>query len=128
MTASRKRALLVGLAVGVATLLKSPHRSRLSFRDKSVLITGGSRGLGLEIARRFAREGAHVTILGRNKASLEAAARELEHFRGGVLAIPCDIRNQDEVQAAVREVLARWGQIDVLVNNAESSRWVLLRR
>jgi short-subunit dehydrogenase len=83
-----------------------------------VLITGGSRGLGLEIARRFAREGAHVTVIGRNKTTLEAAARELENYRGGVLAIPCDIRNQHEVDAAVREVVNRWGQIDVLVNNA----------
>ena len=115
---SRTRALWVGLSVGVSTFMKSWQTRAYSFRGKSVVITGGSRGLGLEIARRFAEEGAHVTILGRNRASLDAAVEELRQSDGGAMAISCDVRNQEEVQAAIAEVISKCGTIDVLVNNA----------
>jgi len=105
-------------AIGLTAWSLAAARKRFSFRNRSVLITGGSRGLGLEIARRFAREGANITIVGRNGSSLGNAARDLEAYEGSILAIPCDIRKREQVQAAVREHINRWGGIDVLVNNA----------
>jgi NAD(P)-dependent dehydrogenase (short-subunit alcohol dehydrogenase family) len=116
--AYRKLIVLGAAATGAAILSKLVSKPLVGFRDRSVLITGGSRGLGLEIARRFACEGARLTILGRDVPSLESARAELKQIGGKVLAISCDIRNQEDVQAAVRETIARFGGIDVLVNNA----------
>src|SRR5262249_14240364 len=84
----------------------------------SVLITGGSRGLGLEMARLFAAEGASLALLGRSSTTLQTARMELEKMDAQVLAIPCDIRNSDDVHAAVKRVVEVFGTIDVLVNNA----------
>jgi len=113
------KALCIGTAaLGFAALVRSANRKRYSFHGRSVLITGGSRGLGLELARTFAAEGAHISIIGRNLTSLQNAERILGTRNNPVLPISCDIRNQDEVQAAVGQVMNRWGSIDVLVNNA----------
>lgn len=90
-----------------------------SFKDKSVLITGGSKGLGLLLARRFAAEGACLTLLARDDLELERAAAELRARYGvSVLTVPCDVRNRGQVRGAVRQALARLGRIDVLINNA----------
>src|SRR5204863_2413776 len=64
------------------------------------------------------REGALLTIVGRNSTTLEAAQLELEIYGNEVLAMPCDVRNPDRVQTAVDEVIARRGRIDILINNA----------
>src|SRR5436853_446607 len=69
---------------------------RLSFRDKVVLITGGSRGLGLEIARRFAAEGAHVAICARDVMEVRRAEGELASGGGEVLGEMCDITRDSE--------------------------------
>src|SRR5215475_13172971 len=91
----------VGLmgAAGVALFLAT-RRKRYSFREKSVVITGGSRGLGLELARLFAKEGAHVTLIARTAAALDKARIELEKSGARVLVIPCDVRDQKQVDAA----------------------------
>jgi NAD(P)-dependent dehydrogenase (short-subunit alcohol dehydrogenase family) len=83
-----------------------------------VLITGGSRGLGLEIARVFAAEGARLAIAGRSASTLHAARTELQKTGAEVVVITCDVRNRDQVQFAVDETARRYGRIDVLVNNA----------
>jgi len=110
--------ILGGMAIGAAFLLRSKRRPRYSFREKSVFITGGSRGLGLEIARVLACEGALLTIIGRNEAKLEMARIELEAYGNKVLAIACDVRDADSVQAAVNLVIDQRGRIDILINNA----------
>src|SRR3954463_11872013 len=97
--------ILGGMAVGAALLLRSSRRPGYRFREKSVFITGGSRGLGLEIARVLACEGALLTIVGRNQAKLEMARIELESYGNKVLAIACDVRDPDSVQAAVDQVI-----------------------
>jgi NAD(P)-dependent dehydrogenase (short-subunit alcohol dehydrogenase family) len=89
-----------------------------SFRDKVVLITGGARGFGLVLARRFAAEGAKVAFCARDQAELERAEAEFRQKGIEVLAIPCDITQQDEVKRMVDDVLGFRGRIDVLVNNA----------
>jgi NAD(P)-dependent dehydrogenase (short-subunit alcohol dehydrogenase family) len=109
--------LLCGAAVAGA-VMGSVFRRRYSFRGKSVLITGGSRGLGLEIARLLAEEGAYLTIVGRNPATLETARAELERLGGCVHVIPCDVRNREEIQSAIDEVVRQFGRLDVLINNA----------
>jgi NAD(P)-dependent dehydrogenase (short-subunit alcohol dehydrogenase family) len=107
---------LVAAAIGGSLI--SPRKRGFSFRDKSVLITGGSRGLGLELGRILAREGASIALVARNVPSLDAAERELTELGALVLKIPCDIRNQEEVQGAIREAVRNFGKIDVLINNA----------
>jgi len=91
---------------------------KLSFRNKNVVITGGSRGLGLVLARRFASEGANIALLARDERELAAAAADLSRGGTRVVTIPCDLRGSDEARAAVRRAAAALGGIDVLVNNA----------
>src|SRR5436190_4735206 len=109
--------LFVAATVG-GSLLRSLLGSRFDFRKKAVLITGGSRGLGLEIARLLAQEGAWVAIAGRNTETLATAKTELEKHASRVLEIPCDVRQQEQVQAAVDETVRNFGRIDVLINDA----------
>src|SRR5206468_3754738 len=87
------------------------------FNNKVVLITGGSRGLGVLLARRFAREGAKLAICARDPDELRRAHLELAPLTD-VMAMTCDIRRREDVQEMVRLVHERWGRIDVLVNNS----------
>ncbi|MCY1044026.1 SDR family oxidoreductase [Corallococcus sp. bb12-1] len=104
----------VGAAVGLGQML----RPRYSFKDRTVIITGGSRGLGLVMARLLLKEGARVAICGRDNETLQRARAELEREGGDVLAIRCDVRVQVQVDAMVGAVHERWGAVDVLINNA----------
>lgn len=94
------------------------ERRKISFLGRSVVIAGGSRGLGLVMARELALEGAHLTLLARTAADLERAERELTAHGATVLTIVCDIRSPHEVQQAIAQVIERFGRIDVLINNA----------
>lgn len=89
-----------------------------SFRGKVVLITGGSRGLGLIMARRLAREGARLAILARDEAELARAKEDLHKRGADVLTVKCDVRDRGQVQSAVRTVTAELGPVEVLINNA----------
>ncbi|MES2642151.1 MAG: SDR family oxidoreductase [Myxococcota bacterium] len=93
-----------------------PRFPAMDFRDRVVVLTGGSRGLGLELARRFAAEGAKVALLARDPAELNRAVTLLGYR--DVLAIPCDVTVLEQVHTAVHEVVRTWGRVDVLVNNA----------
>jgi NAD(P)-dependent dehydrogenase (short-subunit alcohol dehydrogenase family) len=105
---------------GAAVLARSVYRriNADSFDGKSVLITGGSRGLGLVMARQFAREGARISICARDDQELARAREDLRKLGAEVFTIQCDVTNNDEVQQMVRAVTERFGRIDVLVNNA----------
>jgi len=83
-----------------------------------VLITGGSRGLGLALAKEFAQGGAKVAICGRSTESLTQATNLLQSHGYTVLAIPCDVSEETAAEQLVAEVGAQLGPIDVLVNNA----------
>jgi len=90
------------------------------YRDKRVLITGGSSGIGKALALQLAAQGAHVAIAARDPAKLEAALQELtEAGPGGThLAVPMDVSDKVEVEASVPVVLEGLGGLDLLVNNA----------
>jgi NAD(P)-dependent dehydrogenase (short-subunit alcohol dehydrogenase family) len=87
-------------------------------RGKIVLITGGSRGLGLALARELSREGARIVICGRDPESLERARASLERIGADVVAISCDVTDRDAVGRLIQGVQQRLGPVDVLINNA----------
>ena len=80
----------------------------------SVLITGASSGIGAALAREYDKRGARVALLARRKERLETLAKELRDAR----AVACDVTDDASVQAAVREVLGAFGEIDVVIANA----------
>ncbi|HEY0754729.1 MAG TPA: SDR family NAD(P)-dependent oxidoreductase [Ktedonobacteraceae bacterium] len=83
-----------------------------------VLITGGSRGLGLALAEECARQGAYLAICARQPEPLERARQKLAEMGAEVLALPCDVGEQEQVERLVAQVLAHFGRIDMLINNA----------
>ncbi|HEV8456921.1 MAG TPA: SDR family oxidoreductase [Methylomirabilota bacterium] len=94
----------------------------LGLTGKIAIITGGSDGLGRAAAERLAREGAKVAIGARRKDHLERAAEEIRKSTGGeVLAQVCDVTKSDQVESLVNAVVARWGGVDILLNNAGTS-------
>src|SRR5213080_2658768 len=82
------------------------------------LVTGGSRGLGLQIAHALGEAGAAVAITARREAGLQLAVQQLEAQGIRAMSTHCDISSNVEVEAAVGQVLAQWDHIDILVNNA----------
>src|SRR3954468_1034389 len=103
---------------GAWLLWKRGLGKREDVRGKVVLITGGSRGLGLQMAREFATAGARIAICARDTQELDWAREELSRRGAEVLAVQCDVSVHDDVQRMVREVRERFGRIDILVNNA----------
>lgn len=87
-------------------------------RDKVIIVTGGSSGMGKAMATKFAEEGANVVITGRSLERLEAAKAEMEKFEGQVLCIDMDVRDPERVQYTVDKTIEIYGKIDGLVNNA----------
>ena len=114
----RLTVLAAGALAGWAAVKLRRAGESFSFQDKTVLITGGSRGLGLVLARDAAAEGAKVAICGRDVAALERAAAVLERIGATVIAVPADITVPESVRALVETVAKELGPIDVLINNA----------
>jgi short-subunit dehydrogenase len=92
--------------------------ARFTYRDKIALITGGSRGLGLEIARQICAKGGKVALIARDAEELERAKTELDRFATEVLTIQCDLLETAQIQSAVQQTLQRFSKIDILINNA----------
>jgi NAD(P)-dependent dehydrogenase (short-subunit alcohol dehydrogenase family) len=88
------------------------------WKDKVVLVTGGSRGLGRFVAEAFGAAGASVVIAARDPAGLEQAAAEMRSFGGDFLGLPADITQQEDVDRLFEQTVTRFGRLDVLVNNA----------
>jgi len=94
------------------------HKRTLDLEGRVVVITGGSRGLGLVLARTLVQRGARVAICARDVAELERARNELELLGGDVYTAPCDVTERDDVLRFIAAVEDDFGPIDVLVNNA----------
>jgi 3-oxoacyl-[acyl-carrier protein] reductase len=90
----------------------------LQLTKKTVLVTGASKGIGEAIAKAFATEGARVALAARSTPALERVAAEINNNGGEALACPTDLTNPIDVHALVDKVVARFGSIHVLVNNA----------
>lgn len=117
------RSLAVPLGLGAAAYFTWKALTRLpsvELEGKVVLITGGSRGLGLALARAFAAEGSRVVICGRDRRELARAVDDLDGLGAEGIGLPCDITDRVEVKRMVRRIERRVGPIDVLVNNAGS--------
>ena len=119
---SAAKEILTWTVLGGGALLAARAVARLSrsiqLQGRTVLITGGSRGLGLVLAREFAREGAHIAICARDADELGRAEGDLRERGARVFAVPCDVTVRDDVEQAVQAVQDIFGSIDILVNNA----------
>ena len=99
----------------------------MSLEGKRIFITGGSRGIGLAIALRAARDGASVAIAAKTSepnpklpGTIHTAAAEIEAAGGKALAIQCDLRDELQIEAAVNQAAEAFGGIDILINNASA--------
>ncbi|HJS24062.1 MAG TPA: SDR family oxidoreductase [Pyrinomonadaceae bacterium] len=119
MTTGKDIVKLTALAAG-AIVLKSAlnHFFEYDLKNKTVLITGGSRGLGLVMAREFAHEGARLVLCARDEEELQRARSDIEDYGAEVMTVLCDITNKQSVDDMVAAVNSRFGGVDVLVNNA----------
>lgn len=120
---TRQQGVVLGFAVGAAAALVGGRMARarhaIDFAGRQVLITGGSRGLGLVLARRFAAEGARICVLARDEAELARAKVQLEAAGASdVITLKCDVRRRADVRSAIDTLLQVWNGIDILVNNA----------
>jgi len=97
------------------------------FKNKTVIMSGGSRGVGLEIAKALGKDGANIAILAKTTephptlpGTIFTAAEEIEQAGGTALPLICDIRYEDQVEAAVEETASKFGGIDICINNASA--------
>jgi NAD(P)-dependent dehydrogenase (short-subunit alcohol dehydrogenase family) len=107
-----------GIAAGCAARMAIRSYRRLALDGAVVLITGGSRGLGLLLARRFGQEGARVALCARDPDELARAEEELRHRGVEVMTAVCDVSDPGDVDRLIATVEQQWGRVDVLVNNA----------
>ena len=97
------------------------------FKNKTIIMSGGSRGVGLEIAKALGKDGANIAILAKTTephptlpGTIFTAAEEIEQAGGTALPLICDIRYEDQVEAAVEETASKFGGIDICINNASA--------
>jgi citronellol/citronellal dehydrogenase len=99
----------------------------MSFKNKTVFITGASRGIGKAIALRLAQEGANILVAAKSVeenpklgGTIFTAAKDIENAGGKALAVQCDIRFEDQINDAVEQAVKAFGGIDILINNASA--------
>jgi NAD(P)-dependent dehydrogenase (short-subunit alcohol dehydrogenase family) len=106
---------LLFLAWAIARAIRT---HRFSLRDRVVLITGGSRGLGLVLARQICAQDGNVALIARDPDELARAKADLAPRGGAALTVQSDLLDAGQIQSAVRQIIDRFGKIDVLINNA----------
>ena len=99
----------------------------MSLKNKTAFITGASRGIGKAIALKLAKEGANIVVAAKSVeenpklgGTIFSAAKEIEDAGGKALAVQCDIRFEDQIQAAIDKAVAQFGGIDIVINNASA--------
>lgn len=90
----------------------------LDFSGKVAMITGGGGGIGEDLCKKFASYGAMVGVLGNHSENIERVCRDIINAGGKALPLKCDVTDEESVKAAVTELQASYGKIDILVNNA----------
>ena len=106
------------LLLAVWLILRITRTARYSLHNKVALITGGSRGLGLVLARQICAQDGKVALIARDPDELARAKADLAPRGGVVLTIECDLLDAGQIQSAVRQIINRFGKIDILINNA----------
>lgn len=98
-----------------------------SFKDKTVLLSGASRGIGKAIGLKLAKAGANIIVVAKSvkehpklSGTIFSAAREMEEAGGNALPVQCDIRDENQIKSAVEKAIEKFGGIDILVNNASA--------
>jgi short-subunit dehydrogenase len=99
----------------------------IAYREQVAVVTGASSGIGEALARELARRGARVALVARRAARLERLAKEIEEAGGTASVHACDVSDPEAVARAAAEVRARWGPVDLLVNNAGTATHVLFQ-
>ena len=99
----------------------------MSLQGKTIFMSGGSRGIGLAIAKRCARDGANIAIAAKTaephpklEGTIYTAAKEIENMGGQALPLVCDIRDEQAVDKAVGACVDKFGGIDICINNASA--------
>lgn len=110
--------MIGGVAALAAVRMAAVFSRRFDYRGKRVLLTGGSRGLGLVLARKLLAQGARLTLCARHADALASAERELKSLGGELAAVCADVTNEAEVTMLVNRANERFGGVDVLINNA----------
>ena len=110
--------ITAALLLGAWITARAIRTARYTLHDKVVLITGGSRGLGLVLARHVCARGGNVALIARDREELARAKADLAPCGGKVLTIECDLLDAGQIQSAVRQIIDRFGKIDILINNA----------
>ena len=106
------------LLLAVWLILRITRTARYSLHNKVALITGGSRGLGLVLARQICAQDGKVALIARDPDELARAKADLAPRGGVVLTIECDLLDAGQIQSTVRQIINRFGKIDILINNA----------
>jgi NAD(P)-dependent dehydrogenase (short-subunit alcohol dehydrogenase family) len=107
-----------GLLLGAWITARAIRAARYTLRDKVAVITGGSRGLGLVLARHVCAQGGSVALIARDPDELARAKADLAARGGAVLAVQCDLLDAAQIEGAMRQIIDRFGKIDILINNA----------
>jgi len=93
----------------------------ISLKNKVAIVTGGGRGIGRAITRRFAEAGANVVIASRTLATLEATAKEFSSLPGKVLPVVCHVGRNEQIENLINETERQFGPVDILVNNSATN-------
>lgn len=116
----KQKVLLAVASVGAGFAAREfiRRRAETSLEGKVVVITGGSRGLGLSLARAFAAEGSRLVLCARDEAELDRAREDIESRGSPAFTVRCDVTNRGDVKHLIDAAIEHYGRIDVLVNNA----------
>jgi NAD(P)-dependent dehydrogenase (short-subunit alcohol dehydrogenase family) len=113
-----QKMFLSAAAILVLSLLFRRLKSRSSFFGQTVIVTGGSRGLGFALAQRIARDRVNLAIIARDAQELDSAQLKLRGYGSTISTWVCDVRDESELRATITAIAQRFGGIDFLINNA----------